>query len=63
MKWWFAALAVGRVLERLVEGVRDTEFSTLAIVIAVLVTAALLASAIPARRASRVDAITALRQE
>ena len=59
----FAALAAGRVLERLVEGVRDTELSTLAIVIAVLVTAALLASAIPARRASRVDAITALRQE
>jgi predicted permease len=58
-----AALAAGRMLRRSVEGVRPTEPSTFAIMISVLVVAALLASFAPARRASLVDPVKALRQE
>jgi len=58
-----AALVAGRLLERLVSGVRSSEPSTFAIMIAVLVVAALCASLLPARRASRVDPMSALRQE
>jgi predicted permease len=58
-----AALATGRILERLVEGMRPAEPSTLAVMILVLVLAALFASFLPARRASRVDPMKALRQE
>jgi predicted permease len=58
-----AALAAGRVLVHLVEGVRPTELSTFAITVFVLAAAALLASFLPALRASRVDPMTALRQE
>ena len=57
------AVAAARVLERLVAGVPPTEPSTFGIMTAVLVAAALLASYLPARRASRVDPISALRQE
>jgi len=58
-----AGLAASRVLERLVEGMRQTEPSTFAIMVSVLVVAALFASFVPARRASRVDPMRALRQE
>jgi predicted permease len=58
-----AAFAAGRLLERLVEGMRPTEPSTFAIMIPVLVVAALFASFVPARRASRIDPMRALRQE
>jgi len=58
-----AAWAAGRVLQRLVEGMIDTEVSTFAAMIVILVVAALVAAFVPARRASRVDAMTALRQE
>ncbi len=58
-----AALAAARVLERLVAGVQTAEPSTFVLMILVLVVAALFASFIPARRASRVDAMKALRQE
>jgi ABC-type antimicrobial peptide transport system permease subunit len=58
-----AALAAGRILNRLVEGMRPADVSTFAITISVLVIAALFASFIPARRASRVDPMSALRQE
>jgi predicted permease len=58
-----AAFVAARLLERLVAGVRSTEPSTFAIMISVLVAAALFASFLPARRASRVDPISALRQE
>ncbi|HYW42902.1 MAG TPA: ABC transporter permease [Bryobacteraceae bacterium] len=58
-----AALAAGRVLRRLVEGMQATGPSTFAIMIPVLVVAALFASFLPARRASRVEPMNALRQE
>jgi ABC-type antimicrobial peptide transport system permease subunit len=57
-----AALAAGRILNRLVEGMRPADISTFAITIPVLVIAALIASFVPARRASRIDPVTALRQ-
>jgi ABC-type lipoprotein release transport system permease subunit len=56
-----AALAAGRLLQRFVDGVQPTGFATFAMMISVLVAAALLASFLPARRASRVDPMTALR--
>jgi predicted permease len=56
---WFAT----RSLERMVEGVRSIEPATFAAMIAVLATAALIASFLPARRASRIDPLKALRQE
>jgi len=57
------AWAAARVLQRLVEGVRAPQPSTLFATTALLVLPALFASFLPARRASRVDAMTALRQE
>ena len=57
------AWAAGRVLTRLVEGMQSSEATTFAIMIPVLVVAALFASFVPARRASRVDPVKALRQE
>ncbi|HEX7781010.1 MAG TPA: ABC transporter permease, partial [Vicinamibacterales bacterium] len=58
-----SAIAAGRVLTSLVDGVRAVEVTTLAAAIVVLVVAALLAGVAPARRASHVDATLALRQE
>ena len=58
-----AALAAGRILNRLVEGMRPADVSTFAITIPVLVIATLFASFAPARRASRVDPVSALRQQ
>jgi predicted permease len=58
-----AALAAGHVLERSVEGMQPTGPLTFAITIPVLLVAALFASFVPARRASRVDPMKALRQE
>jgi predicted permease len=58
-----ASLAAARLLERLVPGVQPTGPLTFATMIFVLVAAALLASFLPARRASRVDPMKALRQE
>jgi ABC-type lipoprotein release transport system permease subunit len=51
------------VLERLVAGMRPAEPLTFAAMLSVLVIAALFASFLPARRASRVDPMSALRQE
>ena len=59
----FGALAAAHLLEHLVEGTRLTDLSTFAITIPILLAAALLASIIPARRASQVDPMSALRQE
>jgi predicted permease len=58
-----AGWAAARVMERFVEGARPVDPATLGAVIALLVSAALWASYIPARRASRVDATQALRQD
>jgi predicted permease len=58
-----AAFVAARLLEHLVAGVRSVEPLTLAMMISVLVVAALFASFLPARRASRVDPMRALREE
>ena len=57
------ALIAARLLEHLVTGVRSIEPFTFAAMICLLVIAALIASFLPARRASRVDPIRALREE
>jgi predicted permease len=58
-----AAVAAGRLLERLVIGMSPADPITFAAMVSVLIIAALLASFLPARRASRVDPMSALRQE
>ena len=57
------AWGAGRLLARVVDGMRPTELSTATVMTCVLVAAAVLASVVPARRASRLDVIRALRQE
>jgi hypothetical protein len=58
-----AAVAAGRLLLHLVVGMRSMEPLTFALMILVLITAALAASFVPAWRASRLDAVEALRSE
>jgi ABC-type antimicrobial peptide transport system permease subunit len=58
-----ASLAAARVLERLVSGVRPGDPGTVTAMVAVLIAAALAATSLPARRAARVDPMTALRAE
>ena len=58
-----AAFAAGRVMQKLVEGMQPGGVGTFAVMIPVLVIAAMIASFVPARRASRVDPVKALRQE
>jgi ABC-type antimicrobial peptide transport system permease subunit len=55
--------AAGRLMAHLVDGMQPPDSATFAITIPVLVLAALFASFVPARRASRIDSMTALRQE
>jgi predicted permease len=57
------ALMAGRLLERFVAGVKSLEPWTFAAMVSLLVIAALTASFVPARRASRVDPLVALRHE
>jgi len=57
------ALAVTRVLSKLLFGIGATDPATFASVAALLMAVAALASYIPARRAMRVDPILALREE
>jgi predicted permease len=57
------AFIAARLLEHLVAGVRSVEPLTFATMICLLVVAALIASFLPARRASRVDPMSALREE
>jgi predicted permease len=58
-----AALAAARLLERLVTGMQPIEPVSIGATILLLVSAALFASFLPARRASRIDPTRALRQE
>jgi putative ABC transport system permease protein len=58
-----AALALSRLLTKMLFGVSPHDPRTLAVVALVLTAVALLASYLPARRATRVDPLTALRSE
>jgi putative ABC transport system permease protein len=58
-----AALGAASLLHRLVTGVQGTEPLAFVSMVGILAAAALLASFIPARRASRVDPMIALREE
>jgi predicted permease len=58
-----AGVAAGRMLHHLVEGMQPVTAATYAIMIPLLMLAALFASFVPARRASMVDPVKALRQE
>jgi predicted permease len=58
-----AALGAGRLLDGLVAGMQTGGVSTFVVMIPVLLAAALIASFVPARRASLVDPVKALRQE
>lgn len=56
------AFALGRVVESLLLGMVTTDVTLLAIMMAAIAAAAMLAAYFPARRASRIDPMTALRE-
>ena len=58
-----AALALAHLMTSLLYGIKPTDPATLAAVALVLSAVALLASWLPARRAARIDPLTALREE
>jgi ABC-type lipoprotein release transport system permease subunit len=58
-----AAVAAGQALQHVIEGMQPVNGATFAFMIALLTLAALLAGFVPARRASMVDPVKALRQE
>jgi len=57
------ALALTRLMASLLFGVSSTDATTFAVVSALLTAVTLLASFVPALRATRIDPITALRYE
>ncbi|MEE9180646.1 MAG: hypothetical protein V3U22_07085 [Vicinamibacteria bacterium] len=57
------AFALARVMESLLFGVSSTDATTFAWVVVVLMVVAALASYLPARRATQVDPMIALRHE
>jgi predicted permease len=57
------ALAASRLLESFLFGMKPTDPRALLLAIAILLSAALLAGYVPARRAARIDPLTALRHE
>jgi predicted permease len=57
------AWIAGRVLQRLVVGMRGLDPLTLLVLAVILITPALVATVVPARRAARVDPIAARRQD
>jgi ABC-type lipoprotein release transport system permease subunit len=57
------ALALSRFLRTMLFGVRETDPATFAGVAVLLLGVAMLASWIPARRATRVDPLTAIRTD
>jgi predicted permease len=58
-----AAIAAGRALQHLVQGMQALNGTTFATTISLLIFAAFWASFVPARRASMIDPVKALRQE
>jgi predicted permease len=58
-----AAYAAARVLERLVTGMLPGDAGTVALMVTVLIAAGLAAAFLPARRAAKVDPMTALRAD
>jgi len=58
-----AAIAIARLIAKLLFGITATDARTFALVAILLLAVALLASYIPARRAMRIDPICALREE
>jgi len=59
----FGAWASGRLLMRIVDGMPPPDPVAIGVMTFVLVAAALLASLIPARRATRIDTVQTLRQD
>ena len=58
-----SAIAAGQALQHLVQGIQPVNGATFAVVIPLVLLAAFLASFVPARRASLIEPVQALRQE